>query len=128
MNNSGEAVTAAVDRIGFKPADMLVVCDDVNLDVGIIRLRPHGSAGGHNGLSSIIECLADNSFARLRIGVGSPAAVELKEYVLADFKSGERKRVRETLDVCVDAIGVWVTDGIQNAMNRFNEKNPGRPA
>ncbi len=84
MNRSGRAVGAFLDALGAGPDELLVVCDDIALDLGRMRLRAAGSSGGHNGLGSIIEVLGTDSFARLRLGVGpAPEEVDLAEYVLS---------------------------------------------
>jgi len=124
MNNSGEAVKAAVTNFNVGPSDILVICDDINLEFGIIRFRAKGSSGGHKGLKSIIERLHDEDFNRLRIGIGSKRDGILTDYVLSGFKASEKKHLlKEVVEKAAEALDVWIKDGIEPAMNRFNEKN-----
>lgn len=124
MNNSGEAVSAAVERWGIRAGNILVVCDDVNLILGIIRFRDGGSAGGHNGLKSIIDKSGTKDFNRLRIGIDAQRSGILKDYVLSTFRSSEKKLAKETVERATDAICIWIAEGIGTAMNKYNEKNP----
>jgi PTH1 family peptidyl-tRNA hydrolase len=121
MNASGFAVSevARYFRVAFE--DILVVADDVNLPLGRLRARPGGSAGGHNGFRSIIEQLGTPGFARLRIGVGrGDPRRDLADYVLGGFDADERQQVAEMIGRAADASEVFVAEGIQAVMNRFN--------
>ena len=121
MNRSGEAVLELVESTGLAPVDMLVVVDDVSLPLGRIRVRRGGGAGGHNGLSSIIEMLGDTGFPRLRVGVGGPGAGEdLAEYVLDDFAADEAEQVPGLVSTALDTVSTFLACGIDAAMNRFN--------
>ena len=121
MNLSGRAVRQALDAVGGTVSDLLVVCDDVNLDLEQIRLRRSGSDGGHNGLASIIEVLSTEEFARLRLGVRRPPpGVEMAEYVLAPFGEEEAPRAAAMVERAVAAARVCLADGIEAAMNQFN--------
>lgn len=124
MNLSGQAVSAVVKRHKVGSKDLLVICDDVSLPVGKIRIRPRGSAGGHKGLRSIITELGSDDFSRLRVGIGLPPRqdreVELKTYVLADFKKGELKEIDKAVATAVETTQVWTTEDIVSAMNRYN--------
>ncbi|NQT46427.1 MAG: aminoacyl-tRNA hydrolase [Candidatus Omnitrophica bacterium] len=122
MNRSGVAVAPAVANKEVNLSDLLVVCDDVNLELGQLRLRAQGSAGGHNGLISIIERLGNEAFSRLRIGVGGSEKEDLTGHVLGRFKRQENKVVDDMLQRAADCIEVWFEDGIKEAMNRFNKK------
>jgi len=123
MNLSGNCVAAAARNKIQDPADLLVVADDVNLPLGKLRVRAGGSAGGHNGLKSIIERLGSQEFPRVRMGVGlNEPRSDLAEYVLAKFLPEERPVVAEMVDRAADAILCWAVDGIDKAMNRFNER------
>jgi len=122
MNNSGSAVKLFVNKFGIDLNDILVICDDVNLTLGIIRFRPKGSSGGHKGLRSVIEKLNTVAFNRLRIGVGYERKDTLKDYVLSGFNANEKKSVRDAISKTTDAIGVWISHGVETTMNRFNEK------
>ena len=121
MNLSGIAVKGYLKRLKLDKDSLLVICDDVNLPFGQIRLRPNGSAGGHNGLSSIIERLGDANFPRLRIGVGSEGTIrDLSEYVLSDFKEDELIDVEGAISQAVAACECWLRVGINKAMNTYN--------
>jgi PTH1 family peptidyl-tRNA hydrolase len=130
MNLSGEAVGALAARELVETGEdgaqrialenILVICDDIHLPVGRIRLRSQGSSGGQNGLKSIATHLATQEFARLRIGVGEPPPGMQVEWVLGRFSRADRALVEDTLIQTIGAAEVWVTHGIQTAMNRFN--------
>ena len=117
MNESGDALRA----IQNPAAEVLVVCDDVNLPLGAVRLRPQGSAGGHHGLQSCLEALGTEQVARLRIGVGvTPLSRDLTDFVLSPFHSDERPLVKTALEQAADACELWVREGIDVAMNHYN--------
>ncbi len=121
MNASGFAVSeiARYFRIAFD--DILVVADDVNLPLGRLRARPSGSAGGHNGFRSIIEQLGTTGFARLRVGVGrGDPRRDLADHVLAGFDDDERPMVADAIGRAADASELFVAEGIETVMNRFN--------
>ena len=121
MNNSGLSVKKMVDRQGIALEDVLVVCDDLSLPFGKMRLRPSGSAGGHNGLKSIIKDLGSNQFARLRMGIDSPQGeVDTVGYVLANFTPVEKKALPDLINHALDCVTCWVTEGAKVAMNKFN--------
>lgn len=117
MNESGEALTA----VEAAAKDVLIVCDDVNLALGSIRIRPDGSAGGHHGLQSCLDALGTEQVARLRIGVGiTNLPSDLTEFVLSPFRSEERPVVKRTIEQAADACELWVREGLEVAMNRYN--------
>ena len=123
MNLSGQAVRGLLQFYKIDPADMLVVVDDVNLELGRLRTRAAGSAGGHNGLKSIIEALGSDEFARLRVGVGrGDAQRDLADHVLAKFDPAERPVVEESVARAADAAETFIMEGIGPVMNRFNRK------
>lgn len=124
MNRSGQAVRPLLDSFGLTPGDLLVVYDDVALPVGTLRIRRRGSAGGHNGMKSVISSLNSEEFARLRIGVGSPEEKDLADYVLSPFRLSERPLVDAAIEAAAEAVLVWVTSGVEEAMNRFNAWSP----
>ena len=124
MNESGIPVR---EQLAAEPDDLLVVCDDIWLPYGRLRLRPAGSDGGHKGLASIIYRLETDRFARLRIGVGAPPPdTDSADYVLRDFPADERKALPGLLDRAADACLCAVEDGLETAMNRYNPA-PGEP-
>jgi PTH1 family peptidyl-tRNA hydrolase len=121
MNDSGLSVKKLVDRTGTSLEDILIVCDDLSLSFGKLRLRPSGSAGGHNGLKSIIKDLGSNQFARLRMGIDSPqSGTDTVDYVLSNFTPVEKKTLPEFINHALDCVTCWVTEGATVAMNRFN--------
>ena len=118
MNESGVVVRKQLER---KPDDMLVVCDDMALPFGRLRLRPDGSDGGHNGLGSIIMHLGRSNFPRLRIGIDAPArSSEGIDYVLEPFPKEQEALLPEVLERATDACIAVVTQGLERAMSRFN--------
>lgn len=123
MNRSGAILAPLRALDTFDPAaDLLVLVDDVDLDVGRFRLRGAGSAGGHNGLKSIEGALRRQDYARLRIGVG-PRPMgqdDLADFVLDRFTPEERAALDALLDPMADAVECWLDEGIERAMNRFN--------
>ena len=119
MNLSGAPLRAAMRHTDVDAsADLLVVADDIDLPLGRVRLRRSGSAGGHNGLRSIIEALGTDEFQRLRIGVGRSGTAA--RHVLATFPPDERELATEMVAVGADAAERWLRDGIDEAMNAFN--------
>jgi peptidyl-tRNA hydrolase, PTH1 family len=125
MNLSGTAVAALARYHGVAPGDVLVICDDVNLPLGRLRLRVKGSAGGHNGLKSIIGSLGTPEFPRLRIGVGAPAGQPMVDHVLGKFNRREAEIITAALSVAADAVELILREGIEAAMNRYNTYEPG---
>jgi PTH1 family peptidyl-tRNA hydrolase len=121
MNRSGIAVAAAVRRYECALDDVLVICDDVHLPLGKMRMRRSGSAGGHKGIGSIIDSLHSTEFPRLRLGVGQPPEdVDIMSYVLGAFRRGEWPTVRDVIERAGQAAETWVYHGVDEAMNRFN--------
>lgn len=121
MNRSGSAVLRAINKGGFEFSDCIVCHDDIHLETGKLRLKPGGSAAGHNGITDIIDQLGTSDFARLRIGIGSnfPRGRQ-SEYVLSPFTKEERGIIEEALEVASDAILTFLRGGSQLAMNKFN--------
>lgn len=122
MNLSGESVRELVDYYKISPSEELVVIyDDVALEAGRLRIRAKGSAGGHNGIKSIISHLGSQEFYRIRIGVGEkPAGWDLADYVLGRFPKEEEPIIRDALERAADACSVIMTQDINAAMNQFN--------
>ena len=123
MNRSGHAVATAAGFYKLGPADVLVVTDDMALDVGRLRIRAKGSAGGHNGLKDIIARFGSDDFARLRVGIGDSGRMDAADYVLSRFSAEERAIVDNAVQTAVDAICCWLRDGVDIAMTRYNAKN-----
>ncbi|MBN1692326.1 MAG: aminoacyl-tRNA hydrolase [Dehalococcoidales bacterium] len=128
MNASGESVNALLKRLNVRPADLIVIHDDLDLPVGKIRLRLGGSSGGHKGIDSIITRTGTQDFYRVRVGVGRPEeenGVALKEeavigYVLSDFTPEEKKIIDETIPKVGEAIAYLLSAGLSAAMNKYN--------
>lgn len=121
MNLSGRSVRSVVDFFKVPLSDLLVISDDLNLSCGQIRLRASGSAGGQKGIQNIIDQLGTQAFPRLRIGIGRPVgAVGTVDYVLQTFAKAERPVMDQAVDRAELAVIQWATDGIEQAMNRFN--------
>jgi peptidyl-tRNA hydrolase, PTH1 family len=120
MNLSGRSVGQAVRFYKLSLADVLVVCDDLSLPVGKLRLRPGGSDGGQKGLRDIAAHLGTEQFPRLRLGIGDNDDIDAANYVLSQFRSVERTAIDDSLILATQAVAVWVTQGIEAAMNRFN--------
>ncbi len=126
MNLSGGAIGELLRFYKIDLADLLVVVDDANLELGRLRARPSGSAGGHNGLKSIIGALGTEEFARLRIGVGrGDGQRDLADHVLARFDPEERVDVAAAVGRAADATELFVAEGIVPVMNTFNRKEDG---
>lgn len=119
MNNSGEAVGALARFYKIAPTEVLIVYDDMDLPLGKLRLREGGSAGGHNGMRSIIQHLSTTAFPRLRVGIGRPEHQAIN-HVLSRFAKDELPVVAAAVDRAVDALDVALTEGITPAMNQFN--------
>ena len=124
MNRSGAALAPLRSVPGFDPArDLLVLVDDFHLDAGRFRLRPGGSAAGHNGMKSIEGTLRSQQYARLRIGIGPlpPGTQDTADFVLAPYAREERELIAGLMDPMAEAVEVWISEGIEAAMNRFNK-------
>lgn len=130
MNRSGASVAQAASFYKIDvPNDLLVLVDDVALPVGSIRIRPSGSAGGHNGLSDIQRALGTEAYPRCRIGIDArPAFIDQADYVLGRFTPEELAALEPALEKAADAAEVFVREGVTPAMNRFNTKPPKPPA
>ena len=117
MNESGQALRG----LDVPRQTLLIVCDDVNLPLGTLRLRPTGSAGGHHGLRSCLDALGTEDVPRLRIGVGTNTLPrDLEVFVLSPFRSDERPVIRRAVEQAGDACETWATDGMETTMNRYN--------
>lgn len=121
MNTSGEGVRAVLNFYKIEREHLIVVYDDLDLPFGRLRLRPEGSAGGQNGVRSIIHTLGSDLFARLRIGIGRPPGrMDPAAYVLQDFSPEQEKEMAFVRPEAADALEVWLHEGMLAAMNRFN--------
>lgn len=121
MNLSGESIREAADYYKVNPEDILVIFDDISLDVGKIRLRSKGSAGGHNGIKSIIAHLGSEGFPRIKVGVGDkPKGWDLADYVLGHFGKEELPALEEAKEKAVKAVAEIIQNGMTSAMNKYN--------
>lgn len=121
MNLSGESVRATADYFKIAPEDIIVIYDDINLDVGRLRIREKGSAGGHNGIKNIIAQLGTDAFPRIRIGVGmKPPRMDLAAYVLSHFTEEERVRMEQGYDKACEAAVLMLREETAKAMNAYN--------
>lgn len=126
MNLSGESITAFISWYKVDPKDILVIYDDVSLSLGLLRIRQKGSAGGHNGIKSIIQHHGTNEFQRIKIGVGEkPQGWDLADYVLSRFSNSEMKLMDTTMEDVAGATQMIIEKGIQEAMNAYNPKARG---
>lgn len=123
MNLSGESLREIIDFYKLDPAEeLIVVYDDISLDPGQLRIRARGSAGGHNGIKSIISHLG-SEFLRVKVGVGEkPAHFDLADYVLGHFSREDREKVEDAMDRAVEAIAMMVQGNLAGAMNEYNKK------
>jgi len=120
MNRSGEAAGPLVRKKGVSPADVFVIVDDVDLPVGRLRLRKEGSAGGHNGLKSLIEHFGTDQFPRVRIGIGRQADRDTVQHVLGRFSPDEALVMDETMRRAAEAVAAALRSGMDRAMTEFN--------
>jgi PTH1 family peptidyl-tRNA hydrolase len=120
MNLSGRSVAQALRFYKLDLADLLVVCDDLNLPLGRLRVRGGGSDGGQKGLRDITAALGSDAYARLRIGIGERGEAEATDFVLSRFRGAERPVIDDALILASQAVAVWVGQGLAAAMNRFN--------
>jgi len=122
MNSSGPAVRGLLDWFKLKPNHLILVYDDVDLEVGQLRLREKGAAGGHHGVESVIASLETSNFARVRIGIGRENLMDdVTDYVLQKIPPAQRESLAEAVIAAADAIESIVSDGLSAAMNRFNK-------
>jgi len=123
MNKSGECVRQLLRKYGCPPEKMIVICDDIDLPPGKIRIRKNGGPGTHNGMRSIISCIGETGFPRIRVGTGDrPAGQDLVEWVLGRYSPEERERMDAAFDRAAETALCWVREGIDAAMNAGNRK------
>lgn len=123
MNLSGESIREIADFYKIDPENMIIIYDDINLDVGRLRIRKKGSAGGHNGIKNIIAHLGTDVFPRIKVGVGEkPQGWDLADYVLSKYSKEEQQALREASDNVIGAVKLMVMDNIDAAMNQYNAK------
>ncbi|HYO25381.1 MAG TPA: aminoacyl-tRNA hydrolase [Lacipirellulaceae bacterium] len=123
MNRSGSSVRQALDFYQVAYEDLLVICDEFQLPVGQVRLKPQGSDGGQNGLADVIRALGTKEFPRLRIGIGPvPDRWNPADFVLGKFTAGEREIIDVEIARAADAVKLWASEGLAPAMNKYNGK------
>jgi len=125
MNLSGRAVSKIVSYYKISLRDLLIVYDDLNLELGQIRIRKKGSAGGHKGIESIMQYLHSEDIPRLRIGIGNPSVnfnFDCVSYVLSNFNDDEEDRIKETIKLSTKAIKTVIEDGFEKSMRKYNRK------
>jgi PTH1 family peptidyl-tRNA hydrolase len=126
MNLSGQPVEGLLVKYGLPPGRLVVICDELNLPWGSLRVRPKGSAGGHNGVADVIRCVGTQEFPRLRLGIhpGRPVR-DGAEFVLAPFKGQQEKELDELLDRAAEAAESIVAEGVEKSMAAYNRRAPG---
>ena len=125
MNLSGFTVSEALNWYKMKPEDMLLIVDDIDLPFGQVRIRPKGGPGTHNGLRHIVQCTGSGDFPRVRVGMGAPPAQwDLADWVLSKFQTEEERKIAfDAYMLAADAAICWAENGIDTAMNRFNNRH-----
>ncbi len=123
MNLSGASVQSACKSLGISPGDLIVVHDDVDLPFGSLRVKPGGGHGGHNGIRNICAVSGHNDFNRLRIGIGRPDRGEMTAHVLGRFSAVECSHLPRLLDIAAEAVTTILDEGVQAAMNGFNNRD-----
>ena len=122
MNDSGIALRQCLDYYKASPQDVVILYDDVDLPVGKIRIRQKGSAGGHNGVKSVIHCIFTNEFDRIRIGIGKNPQIPMIGWVLGKFPSEQKQDLQTALDAAAKAAEDIILNGTMHAMNSYNAK------
>ncbi len=125
MNLSGRAVSKVVSYYKMPLQDLLIVYDDLNLELGQVRIRKKGSAGGHMGMESIMQYLNSEDVPRLRIGIGNPSVnfnFDCVSYVLSNFNGDEKDKIKKVIQLSVEAIKTIIEDGFEKAMRKYNKK------
>ncbi|MFW6062527.1 MAG: aminoacyl-tRNA hydrolase [Planctomycetota bacterium] len=126
MNRSGRSVRSLLQFYKADPRDMLVVYDDLALELGMLRARASGSAGGHNGMADVLRNVDTNEVPRLRVGIGAPPGrMDPKDYVLSKFGSDELEAINVAIVQAADAVEDWLFCGIRHVMDTYNARQPG---
>ena len=123
MNHSGASVAPAYQSLGVEPGDLIVIHDEIDLAYGCLRIKVGGGHGGHNGLRSIGSACGETRYIRLRMGVGRPpSGGDVSAYVLSRFNAMERTNLEKYIETAADALEVLIEHGVQEAMNRYNNR------
>lgn len=120
MNMSGPVIKKILMKFNIQPEHLLVIHDDLDMDIGKLKIKKTGSSGGHKGIESIIQSIDSRNFIRLKIGIGREEGVSAEDYVLSKFKRHEIAVIKDTIKKAADAVHCIVSEGIDKAMNRFN--------
>lgn len=122
MNLSGKAVVRGMRKFGFAPEDLIVVTDDLDMDTGRVKIKPGGSAGGHNGIQSIIESIGYRDFVRVKVGIGRDPRIPSEKYVLSKFRPDEKDAIEDAVMKAADMVEAIVREGVKQAMNALNRR------
>ena len=124
MNNSGESVIEFVNFYKEPLENVIVIYDDMDTDIGTIRIRAKGGPGSHNGMKSMVSCLNSENFSRIRIGIGRPSGeYDRIDYVIGQIDEEEKKILEQGQNEAVEAIKYWIKNGIDNTMNKYNKNS-----
>ena len=124
MNNSGESVIEFVNLYKEPLENVIVIYDDMDTDIGTIRIRAKGGPGSHNGMKSMVSCLNSENFSRIRIGIGRPSGeYDRIDYVIGQIDEEEKKILEQGQNEAVEAIKYWIKNGIDNTMNKYNKNS-----
>lgn len=125
MNQTGQVVQSILQERKLTTPDLILIYDDLDLPLGVLKIKTRGGAGGHNGLRSVISCLGTQDFYRLKVGIDRPSDDEdPAQYVLSEFTQHEREQVNAVLSIAVDALECLMLEGVSMAMNRFHAPPP----
>jgi PTH1 family peptidyl-tRNA hydrolase len=126
MNKSGIALKKLIQKIAidksYLATKLIVIHDDLDIDIGNIKIKKDGSSGGHKGVESIINEIGTKDFIRVKVGIGRPETVSVEDYVLSNFKISEKKIINDVIIKTSDAIVSIITEGLQKAMNKYNQR------
>lgn len=122
MNLSGSAVKSVLKKFSITPDKLIVVYDDLDMEIGKLKIRVGGSSGGHRGVESILQQIGTKDFIRVKIGIGREPGMDSADYVLSKFRPEEQSVIRLAMDNAVDAIISIIDEGVEKTMNKFNKK------
>ena len=123
MNLSGESIIETMNFYKIEPADIIIIYDDVDIEPGQIRIRKFGSAGTHNGMKSVVQCLGTEDFCRIRIGIGKPdSTTDMITYVIGYISPEEQEQLKDGVKIAKEAVVEILKNGVDSAMNKFNKK------
>jgi PTH1 family peptidyl-tRNA hydrolase len=120
MNMSGPVIKKIIARFSIQPEHLLVIHDDLDMEIGKLKIKKTGSSGGHKGIESIIQCIGSRDFIRLKVGIGREDGVSAEDHVLSKFKRHELAVIKDSIKKAADAVYCIVTEGLDKAMNKFN--------